>query len=240
MDKTGQPKESEPEPELDQRLRTRKRVLENDDDEERDHNDGEEQDHNVAEGQAATKKVAKINCTSGKERQLGLTDPRSFDHAGALERINEDYLGPDPTYRDKDFKSSFKIPRTSFQRLKDDVLKSNIPFYQESDIKTNPSVEAKLLLPLKTCGYGISFIAFTDYFGMSLHQAHEACKEFEVTLLKLYVPERALGSDAEEEGDEERELIGHLLRWEEKSDEERELLGHLLLEKTFPTAENEV
>eukprot|EP00529_Nitzschia_sp_RCC80_P002003 CAMPEP_0113440064 /NCGR_PEP_ID=MMETSP0014_2-20120614/365_1 /TAXON_ID=2857 /ORGANISM="Nitzschia sp." /LENGTH=240 /DNA_ID=CAMNT_0000330847 /DNA_START=27 /DNA_END=746 /DNA_ORIENTATION=+ /assembly_acc=CAM_ASM_000159 len=240
MDKAGQPKESEPEPDADQRLKTRKRELENDDDDERDHNEGEEHDHNVAEGQETTNKVAKINSNSGKEWQFGIPDPRTFDHALALERIKRDFIGPDAALSDKDFKRQCKISRRSFQRLKEDVLKANILFYEENDIKTHPSVEAKLLLPLHSCGYGLPFYAFMDYFEMSLHQAHEACKEFEVALLKLYVPERVLYSDGEEEGDEEREFVGHLLRWEEKSDEEREFVGHLLLEKTFLTGENEV
>ena len=134
-----------------------------------------------------------------KKRKLVKAEQSAFLRRRALSFIKSDYLGPEPRF---DFQRSFKISTTSFYRLKDDVLKSNIPYYQPSDDKTDPYLEAKLLLPLESFARGIPFQAKVDYYGMTFREAQTACTQFEDALLKLYVPERAVDSDEKEDEDE--------------------------------------
>ena len=186
MDKPGQPKDSE--------RMTKKRALENDDDK---HDDVKKR----------------------KESQLAKAELRAIlrrHHKRVLSFIKIDYLGPNPNFSDKGFKKSHKISRTSFYRLKDDVLKSNIPYYQASDDEADPSLEAKLMLPLQTFARGISFLTFMNYFGMSPDEAHEACAQLEDALLKLYVPERAVDSDQKKNEDED----GLIVDSDEEEDED--------------------
>jgi len=51
------------------------------------------------------------------------------------------------------------------------------------------SFEAKLLLPLKTLGYGIPSHCLRDYFQMSPALAREACFRFDATISTLYAAE---------------------------------------------------
>ena len=90
-----------------------------------------------------------------------------FNHDEALYCIKRDYLGPVPLFKDKQFDIFFRISRSRFQRLMEDVGASGHPFYMPS---VNPngravaSLEARLLLPLKTLAYGVAPHCFSDYF----------------------------------------------------------------------------
>jgi hypothetical protein len=96
---------------------------------------------------------------------------REFDHTGALNCIKRDYLGPDPLFGSS-FKAQFRISLSRFQCLYEDVgnLKQ-FPFFapEPNVINKNAicSLEARLLLPLKTYAYGVPPKCFCDYFQMS-------------------------------------------------------------------------
>jgi len=67
----------------------------------------------------------------------------------------------------------------------EDIGGSGLPFY--SNIRNDCcSLEAKLLLPLKTLAYGVDTNTFRDYFRMSKSQAGDACDEFDKVIVYMY------------------------------------------------------
>lgn len=115
-----------------------------------------------------------------------------FCHAEALHCINRDYLGPVPLFPDRQFDEMFRISRSRFQRLLEDVGNSGLPFY---NLKSNaigdevPTLEARLLLPLKTMAHGVPPKTFRDYFQMSKTMARTCCNNFDTTIKFLYEKE---------------------------------------------------
>jgi hypothetical protein len=122
---------------------------------------------------------------------------RHFRHGDALHCIKRDYLGlpGDPTtplFIDADFKMMFRITRGRFQRLMEDIGNSGDPFYLKTTDalgKPGTSMEARLLLPLKSLAYGVPPHTFTDYFQMSKTLAKKCCNHFDKTIKKLYEKE---------------------------------------------------
>lgn len=129
-----------------------------------------------------------------KRKFLFRNEPRqpkkNWRHAQAHHCINRDYIGPCPLFPDRDFEMMFRVNRSRFQRLMEDVMnKSNESFYlKNTDAVGNKgaSLEARLLLPLKCLAYGVPPHAFTDYFQMSKTLAKLACKTFDTTIRKIY------------------------------------------------------
>ena len=125
------------------------------------------------------------------------SQPRSkrvkLNHARALFCIREDYLGfPHlPTVvpnKLKEFKLHFRLSRDRFECLMADVVQLGYPFYMKTTRK-GASLEARLLLPLKTLAYGVPPHAFCDYFQMSKSFARDACTEFDKVIKELYAKE---------------------------------------------------
>lgn len=122
--------------------------------------------------------------------------PRSkrlkFRYSEATHCINRDYLGPVPLFPDKQFDEMFRISRSRFQRLLEDVGNSGLRFYTKTTDaagREGASIEARLLLPLKTLAYGVAPKTFRDYFQMSKTQARECCNNFDATIKLLYEKE---------------------------------------------------
>jgi uncharacterized protein YigA (DUF484 family) len=46
---------------------------------------------------------------------------RKFKHQRAALSLQDDYLGPEPLFKDKDFETHFRISRARFQRLLEDT-----------------------------------------------------------------------------------------------------------------------
>ena len=116
---------------------------------------------------------------------------KTYNHDEALQCINRDYLGPDALFGSQ-FTHQFRISRARFERLAQDIMNSNIPFYQTTRNLTNTpvaSLQAKLLLPLKTYAYGVPPKCFCDYFQMSFIFAANVCKEFDDAIIKIYMNE---------------------------------------------------
>jgi hypothetical protein len=86
----------------------------------------------------------------------------------------------------------FRLSRQRFQLMMEDVMAKGVKFYNISTNRHgNPasSLQARLLLPIKTLAYGVPPHAFADYFQMSLQFAHECCKQFDRAIKKCYMKE---------------------------------------------------
>jgi hypothetical protein len=100
-------------------------------------------------------------------------------------------LGPSPLFG-KEFDMMFRISRTQFQKLMENVGNSGVKFYLEKTDAFNrkvSSIEARLLLPLKTLAYGVAPHCFCDYFQMSNDFARQCCFQLDKTLKALYAEE---------------------------------------------------
>lgn len=120
-----------------------------------------------------------------------------FQNEQALYCIRRDYLGfpdqPDfvPVISRFDFKYfqvMFRVTIRRFQRLMEDFGNSQIKYYQTMP-GNHASLEAKLLLPLKTIAYGVPPHCFMDYFQMSKQHARDCVMNFCSGMLQLYQQE---------------------------------------------------
>jgi Plant transposon protein len=115
-----------------------------------------------------------------KERQSTCTR-RSFDHYGAYNNIQRDHLGPDPLFG-KEFPLFFRLSRPRVELIIQQLGNNDVSFYKT--FRTNrfglvgPSIEAKVLLPIKVLAYGVAPHAFADYFQMSVTQGWRCCRMF--------------------------------------------------------------
>lgn len=127
-------------------------------------------------------------------RQQRRKPRRLFRHQEALHCIRRDYLGiaGDPTtpLLGKEFSLMFRLSRGRFQLLMQDVMRAGIPFYM-SEVTANgesvASLEARLLLPLKTLAYGVPPHTFLDYFHLSSPLARNCCIEFDKAIKTIYM-----------------------------------------------------
>ena len=99
---------------------------------------------------------------------------RKFRHDEALKAIQRDYLGSELTTDEPlfgaEFKLMFRMSRTRFRVLMEDVQASNFRFYKKKKnfhVDDQCALEAQLLLPIKTLAYGVPPHCFIDYFQMS-------------------------------------------------------------------------
>ena len=125
-------------------------------------------------------------------RTLPRATRKTYDPAGALYCINRDYLGPAPLFDGKEFDTMFRISRSRFEALMQDVGNSGDPFFlTTTDAHGRPAatLQARLLLPLKTLAYGVPPHAFRDYFSMSKTMCRECCFEFDRIIQQLHEKE---------------------------------------------------
>jgi hypothetical protein len=92
-----------------------------------------------------------------------------YDFEGAKYCINRDYLGPQPKFRCNAFRRMFRVTRTRFEKIAQGLCNTNTFHTSEPDaVGQQPaSVEAKILIALKSLAYGCPPHAFRDYFQMS-------------------------------------------------------------------------
>ena len=117
-----------------------------------------------------------------------------FRHHEALWCIQRDYFGiagdlSTPIFKDKNFEMMFRLSRTRVQRIFEDVMNAQHPFYacnSDATGKKGASLEAKILLPLKTCAFGTAEHAFCDYFQMSHALASKCCEEYAKMMRQVY------------------------------------------------------
>ena len=117
---------------------------------------------------------------------------KKLDHAGALNCINRDFLGPEPLFLD-DFHHYFRISRSRYDKIFNDIGRAGIKFFtqQKMNLVGEPiaSMEARILLPLKTLAYGVAMHCFCPYFQLSKTLAIECCREFDKAICFLYLDE---------------------------------------------------
>ena len=109
------------------------------------------------------------------QRHLPRRPKAIFRHHEAFFCIQRDYLGvpgdlTTPIFKDRTFEMMFRLSRSRVQQLFEDIMATNHPFYTMSTDATGKkgaSLEAKVLLPMKTFAYGVPPHTFTDYFQMS-------------------------------------------------------------------------
>ena len=127
-------------------------------------------------------------------RGLPRATRRQWRHDEALHCIGRDYLGlsghPDTLlFVEKNFEMMFRVSRPRFEKMMQDFANSGIPFYQcgtDCFGQQVASLEARMLLPLKTLAYGVPPHCFCDYFQMSNEFARQACSMFAKTIKHLY------------------------------------------------------
>ena len=126
-------------------------------------------------------------------RQLSRAGRHLFHHQDALHCIRRDYLGlagdPKTPLLGKEFALMFRISRGRFQLLMEHVMAAEIPFYSgnvSANGDTVASLEARLLLPLKSLAYGVPPHTFIDYFQMSPPLARVCCIEFDRIIKRIY------------------------------------------------------
>ena len=127
------------------------------------------------------------------------TRRRLFDHALTAKLIHDHYLGPTPLHGSQ-FKLQFRVSLTTFQYMLESIMNSNTPFYnpKPTNKRRHATIEAKLLLPLKTLAYGVPMHCFVDYFNMSNTFAAQCCEEFDNVLIKLFSAEFLRSPTAED------------------------------------------
>lgn len=155
----------------------------------------------TATAAAVNRKIKKIP-SKIDHRTLPRKKRKIFQHQQALDCIRRDYLQQQQHQHNtissssssslvgKDFPLVFRMDRGRFQILMEDVMNDpQLEFYhKQSDPlgRMIASVEARLLLPLKTLAYGVPSHTFIEYFQMSKEMARECCRMFDRSMQTLY------------------------------------------------------
>ncbi|MGH7954363.1 MAG: hypothetical protein ACREOZ_00205 [Gloeomargaritales cyanobacterium] len=110
------------------------------------------------------------NNDNGGDRELPNRKKRyiCYDRDRAMESVESDYLGPRPTFDDKQFQRTFRISKTKCEMILAS-LAVNDPFFRETnDCTGRKSIapQVKLLSALRYLAYGTSHNSFVDYFQM--------------------------------------------------------------------------
>jgi Plant transposon protein len=127
--------------------------------------------------QASKKRVVKNQ--SGPRKRVEL------DCNGALACLNRDYLGSNPLMGSQS-KLQYTMSRSMFQFILEEVMKTGNQFYCKQGVHDRASLEARLLLPIKTMAYGVATHCFSDYFQMTQSLCREACRQFDIIMLELF------------------------------------------------------
>eukprot|EP00980_Cylindrotheca_fusiformis_P006445 scaffold1376_cov125-Cylindrotheca_fusiformis.AAC.11 len=133
------------------------------------------------------------NLLANIDHRMFARKPRKkYNHDRALRCIQEDYLCDVPRFDGREFDIMFRVSKRRFQRMMEDIMQNGDPFYKEGFDAfgaKGSSVEAKLLLPLKTMAYGVPPHCFRDYFQMSRALAIVCCEKFYTTIKQVYEEE---------------------------------------------------
>lgn len=133
----------------------------------------------------------RIQAHDGRRHAKRVKKRRKFDPMGALQCIWRDFLGPQAIFLD-DFPLYFRISRSRFEKIMVDVGRSGNTFFNPPPSVTKQplaSMQARLLLPLKTLAYGVAMHCFCPYFSMSKNLAITCCREFDKIINALYKDE---------------------------------------------------
>lgn len=103
-------------------------------------------------------------------RTLPRAKRRSFRHKRAKKCIFQDYVGPNPLFNGREFEEMFRISRPRFEKIAQLLAHSN-KFYQtvkkDAVGREGATTQAKIMIALKSLGFGVPPYSFRDYFQMS-------------------------------------------------------------------------
>ena len=153
--------------------------------------------HNQAILAAEEDEIEKCNNQHDEQHRAGTiwySKRAIYYHAEALHCIKRDHLGEPnnplmPVFNSRQFDLMFRISRTRFQCLMEDIAATGNTFYLNQVDAKKKNFEAKLLLQLKTLDYGVAAHAFCDYFQMSPGFARSCCREFDKAVMDVYQKE---------------------------------------------------
>jgi len=103
-----------------------------------------------------------------------------YDRERALQCIQQDYLGCQPTFGPDDFRRMFRVSRTNYDEIRRYLSGVN-SFFRDGRQVTNQmkiSTDGKILMALKYLAYGCSVNAFRDYFQIGESTAMKCVKVF--------------------------------------------------------------
>ena len=103
------------------------------------------------------------------------------DHDRAWQCIQQDHLGPQPTFTDKQFEEVFRLTKSKVERLIQVCCRHKPKtFCPGPDATGKPGIrpEVKVLGVLKCAAFGCSGVAFRDYHQMARNTTSECLKDF--------------------------------------------------------------
>ena len=92
----------------------------------------------------------------------------------------------------KEFSLVFCFSHGRFGKLMQDIMGTSIPFFCDifgRDRKSDASLEACLLMPIKILAYGVPTHTFLDYFQIMEEFGRRACMEFDAAIKQCYMDE---------------------------------------------------
>jgi Plant transposon protein len=114
---------------------------------------------------------------------------RVFDSQGAYDNIMRDHLGPDPLFG-ADVLLFFRMSRERIEVIIQSLGNSGNSFYgtfrSDRHGKRGASIEAKVLIAIRTLAYGVASYCFCDYFSMSKTSALDCCRMFNKNIPKIF------------------------------------------------------
>ena len=117
---------------------------------------------------------------------------RVFDHHGARNCMERDHLGPDALFG-QEVLLFFRLSRPRVQFILEAFGNSGDPYYSGFRKckfgRVGPSLEAKVLLPLRVLAYGVAPHTFNDYFQMSISMARSSVMRFNRKVVELFSSE---------------------------------------------------
>jgi Plant transposon protein len=114
---------------------------------------------------------------------------RVFDSQGAYDNIMRDHLGPDALFG-ADVLLFFRMSRARIEVIIQRIGNSGNPFYgtfrSDRHGKRGASIEAKILIAIRTLAYGVASYCFCDYFSMSKTSALDCCRMFNKIIPQIF------------------------------------------------------
>ena len=112
-----------------------------------------------------------------------------FDHSRVVDALQEDYLEPVPRFRDNQFDRAFGVSRSRYEAIRSDFGHEGKRFFVLSSDglgREIASMDARILIALKTLRYGVACHCFADYFQMSQQLCRDCLIEFSSSMKSIY------------------------------------------------------
>lgn len=150
--------------------------------------------NNVSSAKREEKEAVKARAELAKNRlRPGLRSDRvCFDHSRAYDAIIQDFLRPEAYWgTPKKFTGIFPLSKDRVMSIMETLQNSGDPFYHPTPVRKQligPSLEARVLLPLKHLAFAAAPHLFGPYFQMSNTMAKTCCKKFNQAMILHYRP----------------------------------------------------